>query len=217
MAVISSEEFNVVAAANGWIPVLLFDRTASGIYKTIYQTGLNTSTELIYNFTRLGSRCCGSPSDQLYRVILPKEARVIIETDAIFSTDKLLLQEMFLNDAQFFKFHNETNLYIRFVEKETEELCLAAIKKQPESLRYIKNQTENMCVAGVRENGEFLFFISNQTEIICLEAVKQNGLALLLVHKKTLKICKEAVKQNKDALRYVPSELKVNVLNCSFS
>jgi len=41
-------------------------------------------------------------------------------------------------------------------------------------LRFINNQTEKICLEAVKQNGSALQYVKNQTEKICLEAVKQN-------------------------------------------
>ena len=70
-------------------------------------------------------------------------------------------------------------------------------------MNYINNQTEEVCMAAVKQNGFTLQYVENQTEEICLAAVNQNGLALQLVKNQTEDICLAAVKQDGWALKYV--------------
>jgi len=42
------------------------------------------------------------------------------------------------------------------------------------ALRYINNQTEKMCLNAVNQNGYALRYVQNQTEELCLEALIQN-------------------------------------------
>ena len=70
-------------------------------------------------------------------------------------------------------------------------------------LRYVIKQTEDLCLVAVGNNGLALQNVENQTKEICLSAVKNNGLALQFVKKQTDKICSEAVKQNDKALDMV--------------
>ena len=56
-------------------------------------------------------------------------------------------------------------------------------------LQYIENQTEEMCLEAVKQNGYALEYVENQTEEICFEAVKQNGRALQFVKNQTENIC----------------------------
>jgi len=81
--------------------------------------------------------------------------------------------------------------------------ALAAVKKDGDALRYVENQTEAICMTAVEQDGWTLQFVRNQAEEICLAAVKEDGYALQYVRNQTEAICLAAVKENGDALRYV--------------
>jgi len=76
---------------------------------------------------------------------------------------------------------------LKFVNNQTEEICLAAVKQNWRALQYINNQTEEICLDAVKENWFALQYVNNQTEEICLEAVKENWSALQFVDKSIFK------------------------------
>ena len=43
-------------------------------------------------------------------------------------------------------------LNLGFVKKQTEEICLVAVKRNPFSLRYVMNQTEKICLEADRKS-----------------------------------------------------------------
>jgi len=65
------------------------------------------------------------------------------------------------------------------------------VKKNGFTLKYVNEQTEEICLEAVKQNGLALEYVKEQTEEICLEAVKRNRLALRHVKKQTEKICLE--------------------------
>ena len=46
-------------------------------------------------------------------------------------------------------------------------------------LKYVKNQTEDICLAAVKKSGNRLCDAKHQTEKICLAAARECGYALL--------------------------------------
>ena len=73
--------------------------------------------------------------------------------------------------------------YLEHVHFQTEEVCLAAVKKYGHALKLVKNQTEEICLAAVKKSGLSLQHVHFQTPEICLAAVKQSGKALMYVEK----------------------------------
>jgi len=59
--------------------------------------------------------------------------------------------------------------------------ALEAVKQDGDALRYVERQTPEICLAAVKENTHALCYVKEQTPEICLEAVRQNGLALQFV------------------------------------
>jgi uncharacterized membrane protein len=96
---------------------------------------------------------------------------------------------------------------LQFVEKQSDAICLAAIKNTATAFAFIKNKTPEFALAAVEHNGLVLQYIKqeNHTDEICLTAVKQNGLALKFVEelKQTPEIALAAVKNDADAFDFV--------------
>ncbi len=92
---------------------------------------------------------------------------------------------------------------LKYVKNQTQEICKAAVKNNGSSLQYVKDQTEELCLMSVCNRGLNLQYVKDQTEEICLAAVKNHGSALQYVKDQTEEICLEAVRQNATALQYV--------------
>ena len=54
------------------------------------------------------------------------------------------------------------------------EEAMKAVKEDGYALRFVNEQTEAICLEAVKQYGYALQYVKNQTEAICLEAVKQN-------------------------------------------
>ena len=78
-------------------------------------------------------------------------------------------------------------LVLEFSRKTEKELRLE-VWFNPLSLRYVENQTEELCLTAVAQAGYSLEYVRNQSEAICLEAVKQNYRALEFVKKSNLEL-----------------------------
>jgi hypothetical protein len=79
---------------------------------------------------------------------------------------------------------------LQYIEKQTREMCLIAVKKEGTSLRWVKEQTNDVCLEAVKQDGKALEFVKIQTNEICLEAVKQWQGAIFHVKNQTLNMCK---------------------------
>ena len=77
------------------------------------------------------------------------------------------------------------------------------VLKEGLNLQYIEKQTDNLCLIAVKNNGLALFWVENKTNEICYEAVKQNGLAIKYICNPSILICEEAIKNNIKALLYL--------------
>lgn len=95
---------------------------------------------------------------------------------------------------------------LKYVKNQTSKICLTAIKSSPLSLQYVKNQTDELCLAAVKKSGISLEYVINQTEEICLAAIKENSQAFQFVKKQTDEICLAAVKEDPDNLYYVQNQ-----------
>jgi hypothetical protein len=66
--------------------------------------------------------------------------------------------------------------------------------QHPHILHHVNRQTEDLCLAAVRRNGYVLCFVQHQTEAICLAAVENDPTALFSVRNRTPAVCSAAVK-----------------------
>lgn len=109
---------------------------------------------------------------------------------------------------------------IRFVEPQTEELCLLAVRQDvsiPSECAFLQirpeNRTETVCIAAVTTCSSILQFIEAQTEAICIAAVRARapswGLKpLQMVTRQTHAICLAAVTANGRMLEFVDAGLR---------
>ncbi|CCL32146.1 hypothetical protein BN174_3470002 [Clostridioides difficile E15] len=104
---------------------------------------------------------------------------------------------------------------LKYIENQTEELCLIAVREDPVALQFVKSQTEDICIEAVRRNGYVLKDVNNQTYRMCLEAVKNNGRALKYIkwdigfteeQKKIIHL--EAIKQSAEVLDIIEDKEK---------
>jgi len=80
---------------------------------------------------------------------------------------------------------------------------LEAVNQDAHALKYIEDQTEEICLEAVRKDPFALMDVRNQTETICLEAVRMNVLALNYVRNQTEEICTAAINQGINAISFV--------------
>jgi hypothetical protein len=58
-----------------------------------------------------------------------------------------------------------------WINNQTEENCLDAVKRCGKNLKFVKNQTEEICKFAVQERGKNIKYVNKQTEEICKIAV----------------------------------------------
>lgn len=92
---------------------------------------------------------------------------------------------------------------LEFVDHQTLEICLAAVKRDGYALKFVKEQTPEICMAAVKENGDALEDVKEQTQEICIAAVQNYPRAFQYVVEQTPEICLAAVSRNGDILRDV--------------
>jgi hypothetical protein len=141
-------------------------------------------------------------------VQIPDDAQVYIEYDK-FKADKLILSsktEIWSHNKLCQTIVAQEEESLQKVKLQTEEICLIAVKRNPNEFLYIIDQTYNICKTVVNRNGLILKSIRNKTDEICKLALMQNGFALQYVEKQTYELCRIAVEQNGLALRYVETQ-----------
>jgi len=182
-----------------------------------YNNGLNIDTNAFNPspFSKGGLYFCEESKCHMYmeqygkliaEIDIPNDSFVYVEDDK-FKANKFIIKDIkkFDNVGNDFWIKNiVANVdALRFVKKQTNDLCLEAINIDYHALRYVKRQTEKICDEAVKKNGFGLEYVKKQTDKICLEAVKHNGFALRYVKKQTNEICVEAVKKSGMSLQYV--------------
>jgi hypothetical protein len=97
-------------------------------------------------------------------------------------------------------------LTLRYIENQTPEICLAAVRYNGCLLEFVKEQTREICMTAVHKDPYALQFVKNQTDAICMVAVCRNGYTLRYVRKQTYELCEAAVHQTWMALRWVKEQ-----------
>ena len=107
---------------------------------------------------------------------------------------------------------DKTKISLLYIHKwfQTEECCLAAVKRCGGELFYVREglRTPEICMAAVKQDGYAISEVRNKTPDICLVAVKQNPCALQFMneHEQTEEICLEAVSKRGGMLFYVKNQ-----------
>ena len=107
---------------------------------------------------------------------------------------------------------DKTKISLLYIHKwfQTEECCLAAVKRNGMELYYVREglRTPEICMAAVKQDGYAISEVKNKTPDICLAAVKQTPCALQFMneHEQTEEICLEAVSKRGGMLFYVRNQ-----------
>lgn len=97
-------------------------------------------------------------------------------------------------------------------EKQTHEVCAAAIEKNPHVLQWVHNQTNELCLLAVKKNGLTLQHVRIQTAELCMAALGNTAFALSYVKEYMLgKLCPYALDHNIDAIHFTKVEPLQNV------
>lgn len=166
-------------------------------------------------------------SDEMCSEAIRRDAaltNVILKYKDNFYSDEVLVEWIKKCPENLFKLKNPSDYLIieamkkdgRLIdrvpkERQTEEICLAALGDYTWALRYIQNQTPVICLAAVSKNGTLLEYVKDKTFDICMAAVKTTGYAIRYVPtpdethsvEDYLKICAEAIKQDPCAFTQV--------------
>ena len=85
----------------------------------------------------------------------------------------------------------------------TEEMKLAALKKNGLMLKYIKNPSEAVQLAAVKGNGFAIQYLKNPSEEMKLAAVKTNGWAIQYIENPSEEVQLAAVRQSVSSIRFI--------------
>jgi len=77
---------------------------------------------------------------------------------------------------------------IQFIDDPSQELQLAAVKKNPFSIEYIQNPTEKVQLAAVNKWGNAIYYIQNPSETVQLAAVKDDPDSIKYIQNPTEKV-----------------------------
>jgi len=104
----------------------------------------------------------------------------------------------------------EVPISFKYVQTQTEEICIAAIIRYPPALIYVKCQTPKICMAAVTRDGFMICHVREQTPEICLAAVKQTPKATRCIHswsdelrQEIEKVCDEQISLNPRMIEHV--------------
>jgi len=61
---------------------------------------------------------------------------------------------------------------LKFIKKQTNKLCIMAIKQDPYALRFIRKHSAKLCIMAIKQDPNTLWVVHRQSFEICLEVVK---------------------------------------------
>lgn len=97
-----------------------------------------------------------------------------------------------------------------------EQDLLSLVQKNAAALEYIERQTPEMCIAAVEQDPMSLYYVKNKTPEIALAAVKKNGFALYYVEDQTPKIVRAAVMNDPIATSFIDKSLFYDLIVQNF-
>jgi hypothetical protein len=154
-------------------------------------------------------------------ITIPNDAKVNVTEHEyfdydVYKTDKLILSERKLisdmtewNDTQFrLNTYSKGGIPLKYIDNQTHELCLEAVKIYGIALEYVKDQTEELCLIALDQCAEALRCIRNQTDKLCMTAIEYdcNGNILRHVKNKTYEICKRSIERFPRQIKYVEDD-----------
>lgn len=150
------------------------------------------------------------------------ELSLIYEDGDNFKTNRFILGER-INWINFFNSKHEL-IYeavkynpssIKYVNDQTEKLCLLAVSKDAFSIRHIKNPSLEVVKEAIKTNGLVIVTSIKKeylTEDLYIEAIKRDPTIICNQNIQTYDRCLEAVKQNPCMLYYIDNKYKTNDL-----
>jgi hypothetical protein len=87
--------------------------------------------------------------------------------------------------------------------KQTPALCLAVVKSSGSHLKYVENQTDEVCLEAIKQDPAAIMFVNHNKYKYGLYAVKIHQDALNWIFDQTEELCLEAIKHFPNALSYV--------------
>lgn len=155
----------------------------------------------------------------VYDVEFPEDTDVYYNNDFARSHKFILKNKRLIEDME--EFNDEQKCFIlikknpkilKYIKKQTYELCLTAVKNNGSSLEYVKPelQTKKLCTIAVENYGYAIEYVNDEflTKEICLKAVKAHGFSFrkLKDEFKTKDIYIEAIKSKYSLLKYISNK-----------
>jgi len=128
-------------------------------------------------------------------VTFDEYSQIYIEKNC-FKTDRIILGER-MSISDFYKDIDEKTILkhlsingnlLKFIENQTDEMCIIACINSGLALQYVKNQTHETCLIACTKNGYALDYVEDQTDGICFVACTKTGRALKHVKNQNDKI-----------------------------
>uniref|UniRef100_A0A6C0EBP8 DUF4116 domain-containing protein n=1 Tax=viral metagenome TaxID=1070528 RepID=A0A6C0EBP8_9ZZZZ len=98
-----------------------------------------------------------------------------------------------------------------YVKEQTDTICEYVLKKDPWYIKHIKNQKYHLCKLAVETNPCVICHVENQTDELCKLAVNSYGCVINFIKNKTEELCKLAIKRSCDAIFHIP----IDLITCS--
>ena len=186
-----------------------------------YQIGHNiakNSDFCFYDLFDMASHIMAFDSNLLIYVVKMPRDKSMYKENTMYRAREIIIEPNpvkvgnFVDDNAEYFVENSRGLVLKYVDNQSEELCMKAVEKNGYVLEYVKNKTYNICIKAIETCPMALKYVDNQMYGMCLKAVQLDGLALQYVKCKTHKICETAVEENAMALQYVPEEIQTEVM-----
>ena len=153
----------------------------------------------VYNFGDLSHQLISHSEKKIHEVQIPDDAQIHSFAHR-HKVDKLILGHG-LSVNEFIKKHNFEEFFLscdwenlRFIDRQTPEMCERLVKQCYAILRYVKKQTKKLCKLAISMNYEAIKFVRKQTPDLCDFAIDKNAMALLFIKRKTKKMYRDAFK-----------------------
>ena len=165
---LSGREFNHLTKLNGITTVkfMQFDKHNLYLDDERCKMGLNSVEKIDilfskgFTFTFLES---GTQVNRYcFRVSIPEDATVVVDSHGSFRTDQIVIEYQYDNSIRFYQYilifspH-----YIQYIENQTDELCAFAVCRNGLLLKYVKNKTPKICSLAIMSNPDALEFVNN--------------------------------------------------------
>lgn len=85
---------------------------------------------------------------------------------------------------------------LKYIENQKDEVCMAAIQRDPVALFDVKKQTPEICMTAIKQKGEMVGVVKNQTPEICMAAVLNDPWSISYIKNPSLEVCMAALHQD---------------------